>query len=299
MLSILIPVYNYDIRPFVLELVRQAHNAGIPFEIRCYDDASGCPFQNINRELEQMDAVTYKELPQNIGRSAIRNMLARDAEFPYLLFLDCDSFPEYDDFIARYIKCLEPGSLIYGGRTYEPLRPEKKELYLRWKYGTQREVFSVRQRVDNPYQSFQTNNFVIPKNLFLEHPLNETLQGYGHEDTQFGQDLMKHLIPIQHIDNPLRHLGLESSQDFLDKTLEGVKNLESLCSRGIDVSTVKLARVYLRIKKFGLAPLARWMYVLRKQQILRNLHSDEPSLRSFDLFKLGELLCVAYQRKRR
>lgn len=299
MLSILIPVYNYDIRPFVLELVRQSRNAGIEFEIRCYDDGSACAFQNLNRELEQMDGVIYKELPNNIGRSAIRNLLARDAAFPFLLFLDCDSFPEYNDFISRYIQSLQPGTLLYGGRTYQSAQPEKKEQYLRWKYGVNREVFSVQQRVHHPYHSFQTNNFVVPKSIFLECPLNETLQGYGHEDTQFGLDLMHHQIPIHHLDNPLRHLGLETTTEFLRKTLEGVKNLEYLISQGSDVSTIKLARIYLRIRKAGLAPLFRFFYAARKKQILRNLNSDEPSLRSFDLFKLGELLSAAHQRKRR
>lgn len=294
MLSILIPVYNYDVRPFVIELARQLRDAHTEAEIRCYDDGSLSVFHNLNRELEQMDQVVYKELPCNIGRSAIRNLLAREAKYPYLLFLDCDSFPEYPDFIKRYLAEIKPSVLLYGGRTYENHPPENTAYYLRWKYGSAREVFSVSARQEKPYHSFQTNNFVVPKDLFLKVGLNETLKGYGHEDTQFGQTLMQQQIPIVHLDNPLRHLGLETAQVFLDKTLEGVKNLQLLMSQKADVGTVRLALVYLRLRRNGLIPLFRLIYTIRKKHILKNLLGNNPSLRSFDLYKLGEL-CRAFR----
>ncbi len=296
MLSILIPVYNYDIRPFVIELVKQLEACGAEAEVRCYDDGSSGQFQNLNRELQQLERVIYKELPYNIGRSAIRNMLAREAAFPYLLFLDCDSFPEYPDFVNRYITQLQPDVLLYGGRTYEPQAPEKPEFLLRWKYGSAREVFSVAHRIEKPYHSFQTNNFVVPAKIFLMYGLNEDLRGYGHEDTQFGQVLMHQQIPVIHIDNPLRHLGLETADVFLEKTLEGVKNLDFLIKNGAEVSTVRLARFYLRLRRWGMVPAFRLYYALRKNSIRKNLLGTNPSLRSFDLYKLGEL-CRAGHKK--
>jgi glycosyltransferase involved in cell wall biosynthesis len=298
MLSILIPVYNYDIREFVTELHKQATSCKIPFEILCYDDASSGHFQSLNRELEQLENVIYRELPHNMGRSAIRNMLAKQAVYEYLLFLDCDSFPEYPDFIARYANNLNPAMLLYGGRTYEPDPPADPQRYLRWYYGMHREVYSAEYRRKKPYHSFQTNNFVIPCNMFRSIGLNEKLKGYGHEDTQFGQQLMARNIRIIHIDNPLRHLGLETATEFIQKTHEGIANLKFLIAQGNDVSTVKLARVYRFLKNWGLAKIFAWLIGFRKKALIKNLHSPKPSLRAFDLYKLLKLVKMDTYRNR-
>lgn len=290
MLSVLIPVYNYDVRDFVTELHRQALQCRIDFEIRCYDDASESHFREANRELEQLDHVVYEELPHNYGRSAIRNLLARDAVYPYLLFLDCDSYPEHDDFISRYVAELKPGILIYGGRTYDTGPPSNLKYLLHWKYGSAREVIPVDIRKAKPYHSFQTNNFVVPKDVFKAIGLNEGLKGYGHEDTQFGQQLMARSISIYHIDNPLRHLGLETCNEFIRKTDEGIINLHYLIHHGYDVSTIKLARYYRLLKKTGMAGITGWILHLIKKDLLKNLCSNHPGLLRFDLYKLCKLI---------
>jgi glycosyltransferase involved in cell wall biosynthesis len=294
-LSILIPVYNYDVREFVTELRRQALQCDIPFEIRCYDDASAGKYQLVNRELEQLDAVVYVELPVNIGRSAIRNQLAKDAIYPYLLFLDCDSFPEYGDFVQRYVSALEPATLLCGGRTYTPRPPEDKQYLLRWSYGSAREVFSVQQRRQKCYHCFQTNNFVVPRELFISIGLNEGLKGYGHEDTQFGQQLMARTVPVQHIDNPLRHLGLETTEEFLRKTDEGIVNLYYLIDHGYDVSTIKLARYYRWLRNLRLAGLTGRVLQVFEKSLLKNLNASRPGLLQFDLYKLNKLIQIARQ----
>jgi glycosyltransferase involved in cell wall biosynthesis len=298
MLSILIPVYNYDIREFVTELHKQATLCGIPFEIRCYDDGSKGHFQTINRELEQVENVIYRELPENIGRSAIRNMLAKEAVYDYLLFLDCDSFPEYPDFIARYVDQLNPEVLLYGGRTYEPHPPADPQRYLRWYYGSHREVFSLEYRKSKPYHSFQTNNFVIPRKIFRSIGLNERLKGYGHEDTQFGQQLMARKIRILHIDNPLRHIGLETAAEFLQKTNEGIANLHFLIMQGYNVNMIRLARVYRFLKNWGLAPIFVWLIGFREKALMKKLYSPQPSLWAFDLYKLLKLIRMRSYRNR-
>lgn len=299
MLSILIPIYNYDVRAFVTELYRQSSGKDFAFEIRCYDDHSAEHFRDMNREIKQIKNLEYIELPENKGRSAIRNLLARDAIYPYLLFLDCDSIPEHDDFIEQYIKQLTPDSIVYGGRTYEAAPPEKHELFLRWYYGSQREVLSPEQRNKKPYHSFQTNNFVIPRELFLSIGLNENLTGYGHEDTQFGQHLEEKNIRIIHIDNPLKHLGLEDSEEFLAKTTEGLSNLLYLIDHDCDVSNIRLARFYFRIKKWGLSRLVVWFFNMREKAVISKLHSPKVKLKTFDFFKLGKLLQLDAQRKLR
>jgi len=85
-LSILIPVYNYDVRDLVHKLHDQLIELDTPVEILCYDDASTDESYKVtNREINKLSVVIYKELPANIGRAAIRNKLANEANYNYYL----------------------------------------------------------------------------------------------------------------------------------------------------------------------------------------------------------------------
>src|SRR5690606_40419937 len=88
MLSILIPVYNYNITSLIKTLHEQCTAAGITYEILCFDDASDKQFKVQNKAVSKLDHVTYRELPQNLGRARIRNELGRAAKYNHLLFLD-------------------------------------------------------------------------------------------------------------------------------------------------------------------------------------------------------------------
>jgi len=218
MLSILIPIYNFEVVDFVKDLSTQASLCKIDFEILCFDDASTAEFKSKNSKLATIQGVVYNELSQNVGRSKIRNLLADKAKYEYLLFLDCDSKTNTNEFIKKYINHAKPNVVTYGGRNYEINPPKESEKYFRWWYGVKRETITVNDRVKQPYHSFMTNNFLIPKALFLSIKLNEELNGYGHEDTLLGLELKIKQIPILHIDNPLCHIGLESVDEFLRKT---------------------------------------------------------------------------------
>lgn len=290
MLSILIPVYNYDIRNFVCELRKQAADCAAKYEIRCYDDCSSSKYQEVNREISQLPNVIYKELEKNIGRSAIRNLLAEDAAYNYVLFLDCDSMPENKDFIKKYIDNLKPDALLYGGRSYDKQKPDVNNLIFRWTYGIKREVIPVNIRNKKPYNSFQTNNFIIPKDIFLKIRLNEKLNGYGHEDTLFGNDLRKENIPIVHIDNPLRHLGLETTEEFVNKTSQGIDNLIYLLNNNYDVSNVRLAVLFKRLRKMKLLKFTAFFISLFNKRCENNFTSLRPSIKLFDIYKLGLMI---------
>ncbi len=119
MLSILVPVYNFDINAFVKDLHQQCELAQINFEIICLDDGSLQLFKDKNSGIANLDHIFYHELEQNIGRSRIRNKLAQMANFEKLLFVDCDSLTEDKNFIADYITCMNNHKVIYGGRTYD------------------------------------------------------------------------------------------------------------------------------------------------------------------------------------
>jgi glycosyltransferase involved in cell wall biosynthesis len=292
MLSILIPIFNFNVVAFVTDLQQQALACEIDFEIICVDDCSAEQFKNENKALKAIEGVVYEELPKNIGRSKIRNLLAEKANYNNLLFLDCDSATVDNQFIKRYIQNISDNAVIYGGRCYEKNAPANNKEYFRWWYGVQRETISVENRKKQPYNSFMTNNFLIPKSIFMEIKLDETLKGYGHEDTLFGLELKQKNIPIIHIDNPLCHIGLECFEDYLTKTEEGISNLKLLIdSKKVDES-VKLYRFYLLLKKFGVASKVLNYFSKNKQEILQKLQENEPNLRWFDLYKLGYLISL-------
>ena len=99
-LSICIPVYNQDVTSLVHELHRQASRSSCAFEILLMEDGS-TSFLEENSTLGSLESVRYVRLPQNVGRSAIRNRLADEARYEYLIFMDCDVFPQDDSFLER------------------------------------------------------------------------------------------------------------------------------------------------------------------------------------------------------
>lgn len=289
MLSVLIPVYDFDVREFARTLHAQCEEASIDFEIILLDDHSSSRYTIVNRELASLEKVKYQELPSNIGRAAIRNQLALLASYEYLLFADCDSEVPSKHYIRNYIKYLRPDHVLYGGRSYKPEPPSDRKLYLRWLYGIQREVTPALIRQKRRYRSFMTNNFIIPAEVFKKIRFNETLTGYGHEDTLFGLELKKRNIDIDHLDNPLCHIGLETAEEFLAKTEEGVKNLAYLMKLKLINEDVKLAETYNTLKKLHLTGLFLKIFDRVERKFIRNLRSNNPSLRNFDLYKLGLL----------
>jgi glycosyltransferase involved in cell wall biosynthesis len=286
-LSILIPIYNYDARRLVLELLEQAFKLNLPFEIRCYDDGSSADIKKINEELSSSDKITYIELPENIGRSAIRNKLASEALYPDLLFLDCDSGIVRKDFLKKYIEFSQKEKIIIGGTVYQQ-EPDKTHS-LRWKYGKAREERSASKRSLQPFDSITMNNMFISKDIYLGNKLDESIRTYGHEDTKFGNILRQKNIRVLHIDNPVQHCGLEENQVFIDKTREGIKNYYKLIKEGY-AGNSRIHKAYNIVRHFPLRNIFMVGYKMMNSNIRKNLLSENPSLLYFDLFKLKMLI---------
>jgi glycosyltransferase involved in cell wall biosynthesis len=284
-LSVLIPVYNYDVVPLVKSLLEQCRSLTSRFEICLYDDGSKEKYRLKHRYLNEYPEVRYVELRQNIGRAAIRNLLAQEANNKYLLFLDNDSGLPDNDFIKRYWEDPADADVVIGGTIYNEQRPSDIFM-LRWRYGKAREEKPARERNKHPYRSLTLNNMLIKRTVFLAHPLDTSLEGYGHEDTRFGWELQRLGVKIRHIDNPVIHLGLEPAVDFLKKTKQAVKNLHQLYMLEGDLPDSSLVRVYKKLK--GAKARRAFMLAFRpfKPMILQNLKSPEPNLTYFDLYKL-------------
>lgn len=289
MLSILIPVYRYDVRPLVRSLLAQASGIAEPWEIICLDDGSPEDFREKNRELGSWDGVRYEELPRNAGRSKVRNQLAERARYPFLLFMDCDGMPEDSGFLSQYISLCNEDRVVVGTRAYLPVPPEDPDRYFHWRYGRVREQRPASERNLNPYDAFCTFHFLCPRDLYLSIRLDESLRQYGHEDTLFGSELKKRGITVLHIDNALIHIDVEPTEVFLEKTLQGIENLAMLARQNPGLGS-RLLHAYWKIRP--IAPLIAFVFRQTRQAMEWQFRSRTPNLRLFDLYKLGYLCAL-------
>lgn len=287
LLSVLIPVYNYDMRPLVQGLCQELAElqAGVA-ELRLLDDGSKPEYKQLNSSLGENPLLIYSELEENKGRAICRNRLAAEARGQYLLFLDCDSGLLSAQYLRNYCASLRSDALLYGGRSYSAEPPENSR-YLHWLFGSEREAMLAAKRREKPYHAFTTCNFVIPRAIYEQFPLNEALRQYGHEDTLLAQQLQAAGIPIIHIDNPLEHLDLQEAPVFLEKTRLALQNLLFLDTSYALEEQVRVLRVY---KKLG---LFSWLFVLLfrifRPLLEKQLCSSRPRLFFLDLYKLGYL----------
>jgi glycosyltransferase involved in cell wall biosynthesis len=290
-LSILIPVYNYDIRNLVKNLSDQASRLSIPVEIICIDDFSQESYKMVNKEVADYPYVCYFEEQFNRGRTSIRNYLTHKASFEYILFLDCDSTIVSEDFLQKYIAAPD-AEVKVGGTVYTTQAPDDWTYRLHWLAGSKREARPATERKKAPYSSLTVNNIFIKKKVFQKVLLNEAIKGYGHEDTLFGMDLKANNINLLHIDNPVLHAGLNDFNSYLSKTREGLRNLHLILQMQDTPIHTNLLNLYTTLKKYRCIGLVRFILGLIYPILLKNLQSKSPSLLAFDLFKLKEFIDI-------
>lgn len=288
MISILIANFNLDIRQLVGDLHSQAGGLGVEVEIVVAEDGSE-RFVQENSEITRLQGVRHIVSPQNRGRATTRNALAREAKHRYLLFLDADSEVIDESFLSRYLAILSENCVINGGIRYRK-SDEKPEYSLRLRYGHEREEATAIERQKQSL-SFTTFNLLIDGKIFQKIEFDETISSYGYEDLVFGYELKRSGYPIQHIDNPLYHTGLDTNPVFLQKTETAIQNLKYVYRRYPEVARYsRILGVYRNIEKYRLDTIIRPILKILKPLFKKNLLSEQPSLRIFDLYKLGELL---------
>ena len=233
MLSVLIPTYGYPVVELARVLQLQLEASGQPYELICVDNGSGSETNKINEAINEIGHCRFHALDKDGGRSKIRNKLAAEAKYPWLLFLDADVLPVQEDFVRKYFDVMDSEPLVvFGGLKYQVERPKDAGI-LRWVYGNKREAIPLRERKKDPVKTFTSANFMIRKDLLLEHPFNESLLEYGFEDALLAIELDRKGVEIHHLDNPVYHLGLETSAVFVEKTRKAVENLGHSIKRDI------------------------------------------------------------------
>ena len=286
MISVCIPVYNFNITALVNELVKQCEQMNIPTEIIVIDDCS----EELKTDNQRVSKnVKYIDLPKNIGRAKIRNRFLEYANYQYLMFLDCDSLVVREDFLSKYLEVLknEP-NVICGGRIYPDQSPGRNKM-LSWKHGIYKESLPAEVRRLNPNKSFMTNNFVVARTCLEKIKFDERITKYGHEDTLFGYELAKSNIEITHIDNPVLNGDIETNEVFLQKTKYGVINLVHILNfLEYDkdfIKNVNLLDYYYKTKT--LRGVQYLIYKIFKKPIYYFLVKGFVSIKFFDFYKLG------------
>jgi hypothetical protein len=275
----------------VKALEYQILGLSVPSEIILIDDDSDEQYKRINRLYNRG---TYIELKKNIGRSRIRNLFLKYAQYQYLLFLDCDSLVVSDDFLQKYVSFIgqkQDENVICGGRVYCSEPPER--MYrLRWKYGIQRESQPVDIRSKYPNRSFMSNNFLIKRQILVKFPFDERISEYGHEDTLLGYIFKKNGITVKHIDNPVLNGDLEENNVYLQKMGKSIKNLGRIL-RIVKydedfVNDTGLLRFYCKIKP--VASLLEILFIIFKPIIVFFLKRGYLTITLFDFYKFGLFL---------
>lgn len=285
MLSVLIPCYNDNPKPLILELIRQGDTLSQPIEILVWDDASN---QRLSEKLSALTAESFQinRSEQNQGRSSTRELLARKAKFDWLLFLDADTLPVKADFIKNYLEAIQDHHpIVHGGIAYQE-QPPAEQYQLRWTYGREREMQTVKQRNTHPHL-VMTGNLMIQKLHFLE--LNQGMDNFYGDDLLISARILEKQIPVLHIDNPVWHLGLEPSTDYLEKLMESDRMRKSLEKSGqIPADLTSIQRAYHKFK--SVLPLWSLIYSPWVKSSRRKILGDQPSLRSLDFYRLYHYL---------
>jgi hypothetical protein len=241
-LSILIPTFADNPETLIDSLIK--NKCDFQFEVLIQIDGTDHETIHYNwrNKYNSNPLVKIIQSPINKGRSITRNELATHARYSHLLFLDADTLPKTPLYLSSYSSYLT-NQIVCGGNAY---RFQWNRLFnLRYRYGKYAEETSASQRKLKPYQSFSSNNFIIPKNTFDQIQFDSSIKNYGHEDTLFGLQCKKLSISILHIDNAVYHEGLESNKIFVSKSETALKTLYELYAS----DKIKSTRLIETIKK--------------------------------------------------
>lgn len=287
MISVLIPVKDYCCKQLIEELHKQGEGLHIPYEILIGEDGTSPENLQLNIVAEILPSCRRIIRAENIGRANIRNLLALEAKYENLLFIDSDAIVEKGDFLATYIEALEKAEVVCGGLYHTSKLPGRKYT-LRFKYEKKADKSrSAAVRCTAPYDKFATFNFAIRKELFTSIFFNTRITQYGYEDTLFGKELEKRNASVLHIDNQLLHNGLEDNVTYLSKIEQSIVTLISIKE---EISSTPLLDCAAKLQRYHLAGLFLLFWKATQKWMKRNLVGGNPSLKILNIYKLGFFL---------
>lgn len=291
-LSILIPTRNDVCLQQVSALQQMASGIdGLRYEIIVSDDASTDEESlRLNAKINQIDRCKLLQRTENTGRAANRNFLAQNANCDWLLFLDCNVRIPNERFLRNYLET-DQADVVNGG-IFAETNKSLSNSNLRYLYEKKIEpAHTASERNKKPYKSFRTSNFMVRRSVMLNHPLDESVPGYGYEDVLFGKTLCDNKIHILHIDNPVVITQFESNEQYVSKVEEAMRTLHALQDKLKGYSPLLTAADKLR--KTGLINAFKRLFNAKAKPIRTNLTGASPSIKLLNFYKLGYFLSLS------
>lgn len=304
-LSVLIPAYNRDCTHLVATLCRQidalqggsgltayAQGGESPrCEVIVADDGStDTAALTANRQIGKWRHCTYVERGRNVGRAAIRNILAAMSAYSHLLFLDCDVEISKPDFIGSYLAKLNEADVLIGSLRFTDTGGQYRH-NLRYIYERKfLDSHPVAVRMKRPYASFRTTNFMARRDVMLSHPFDESFTDYGYEDALFGKCLEQAGVSIMHTDNYVDIADYDSNATFMEKTEQSLLTLSAHAAAIGNAS--KVLSAYAALERTHLLPAARLVFAMTKTLIRKGATCSRPSLLCYAAYKLGFFISI-------
>lgn len=284
MISILIPTFNDDCRGLAGSLMIQAEAIDdLEWEIIIADDAStNTALVESLSQLNKLEGFRYIRCNTNLGRSAIRNFLAQEARGEWLLFVDAHRVMVSNDYLKAYISATQNAQVICGG--YQALKGPDGNLRYLYEHEAERNN-SASLRAKHPYQSFNASNFMIRRDIFMQHQFDTRLHKYGYEDVLLGRELALAGIPVTHIDAPTGYIEYECNANFVKKAEEAMETLHQFRDSLQGYSPILTVANHLQGNLAG--AVFRKLFQWKRNAWRNNLTSRRPSLLIFKLYKLG------------
>lgn len=224
-LSILIPVYNWDISSLLKELHEQCSLLSSPetVEIIVADDGSDQKFDNYS-VAEQLSGVIYKELPENTGRAAVRNYLIGFSQGSYILFLDADMLPDQDDFVQTYYELAKnKGEIVCGGISYKHSEHRYSKGSFHVYKSLKTEALPAVTRSRTPWRYVFTSNILLRSDILQVVRFDPRFSSYGFEDIEWAIRLVES-YKVKHVDNTCSHMGVMGKEEVFARMREATDN---------------------------------------------------------------------------
>lgn len=238
--------------PLVEGLARLPEAAGTSLVIA----ADGAPASSVEAVRTALQAypgpATLIRLIANVGRSRTRNHLIAQASTPHVLFLDGDMAPADDGFLARWLEACDRGVRVgFGGFRSAAAGDSAFDLHRALSDGDGDAPADVR-RARGPLAVY-TSNLLVETAILRAAPFDSGFTGYGWEDVDWAMRANA-VAPVEHLDNPALHLGLDTPEALLRKAAEAGPNLARLIARHPEASGIRAARA---ARLIGMAPMHR------------------------------------------
>jgi len=210
-LSVIIPVYNWDVTLLVEALAREIVSANLynEIEIVIADDCSSREYREKNQqEINKHSFCRYYEQKKRGGRSVVRNFLVKQTKHPFVLMLDADMLPDKENFLSEYRQQISLNQkIICGGYSYKKRILQGREYDFYYYKGKKTEEISAKERNETPWRYLFTGNVLVHRDVLDKIGFDENFVNYGYEDIEWGIRLSCN-YPIHHVDNTCSHLGL-------------------------------------------------------------------------------------------